>query len=95
MVTGPTRLGPVLGNLAQALRQRAMTMPEHLLPGLAGTDAMAVLGDPNATDEKVFGGVIGLREQADVVCSARVPLRQSSNHMSAYAATLDVVLEHR
>lgn len=49
-----------------------MTMPEHFLPGLMGTDALAVLGDSGATNEQIVGAVISLLEQAEVASSAKV-----------------------
>lgn len=65
----------VSGHVAHALWQRAMTMPEHFLPGLEGTDALAVLGDSSATNEQIVSAVISLLEQAEAASSAKVGMR--------------------
>lgn len=62
----------VSGHVAQALWQRAMNKPEDFLPGLAGTDALAVLGDSAATNERIVEAVINLLEEAEAASSARV-----------------------
>lgn len=65
----------VSGHVAQALWQQAVAMPEHFLPGLMGTDALAVLGDSEATNEQIVGAVISLLEEAERASSAKVTAR--------------------
>ena len=65
----------VSGHVAQALWQQAVAIPEHFLPGLMGTDALAVLGDSAATNEQIVGAVISLLEEAERASSAKVTAR--------------------
>ena len=65
----------VSGHVAQALWQQAVTMPEHFLPGLIGTNALAVLGDSEATNEQIVRAVISLLEEAERASSAKVTAR--------------------
>ena len=50
-------------------------MPEHFLPGLIGTNALAVLGDSEATNEQIVRAVISLLEEAERASSCKVTAR--------------------